>query len=382
MDGPLMEPVQDNHGPAEPTPSPVERLLLSECEALLQQHPELADRPVVVIDEETGTISRHLAGLGIQGRLILDSRSRAQQIDVPETWRLFTEPGPDGLAGAGWVIHLLARPLEALQETAWHVARWADPQVIFISAAREKHLNRSMNEELARCFHEVRASRGAHKSRALVATHPRASVARHDRPERIPRRQTVSLPPVGRLELRAYGLTFGAARLDPGTALLLTTLLSPEPTGRRAVLNQLSAVADLGCGNGTITAALGLATDIPVLHAGDDSASAVRSTRQTVASNGLSSDRVHVTHANGLEHHADASLPGIALNPPFHDGGTVTTDVAHHLFEEAARTLVPGGRLWCVWNSHLRYRDHLERLVGATTQLARDRRFTVTESVR
>jgi len=43
---------------------------------------------------------------------------------------------------------------------------------------------------------------------------------------------------------------------------------------------------------------------------------------------------------------------------------------------------VPGGELWCVWNSHLRYRSLLERLVGPTRQVARNPKFTVTASTR
>ena len=366
----------------EVQPSPVERLLIMEIETFLDQRPELRELPVAVINEGTGALSQHLSELGLNGRLILDSRSRAEQIKVPDAWRLFTGPDEVSLSGVGWVIHLLARPLEALEETAWHVARWATSDVIMISAAREKHLNRSMNAVLERCFQRVHASRGGYKSRALIASAPRESLTEHLLPERIPRKQRVSVAPVGELELRAYGMTFGAARLDPGTALLLTTLLSPGPVGRRDAIDQLDSVVDLGCGNGTITAALGLATSIPLLYACDDSASAVRSTRDTAAANGLDTDRVQVNHADGLKHHADASLSAIVLNPPFHDGGTVTTDIAHHLFAEAARTLKPGGRLWCVWNSHLRYRDKLDRVVGRTTQLARDRRFTVTESIR
>jgi 16S rRNA (guanine1207-N2)-methyltransferase len=35
-----------------------------------------------------------------------------------------------------------------------------------------------------------------------------------------------------------------------------------------------------------------------------------------------------------------------------------------------------------VWNSHLQYRGALERLVGPTRQIARDRKFTVTVSTR
>ncbi|MBO9556745.1 MAG: methyltransferase, partial [Cellulomonas sp.] len=37
--------------------------------------------------------------------------------------------------------------------------------------------------------------------------------------------------------------------------------------------------------------------------------------------------------------------------------------------------------LWAVWNSHLRYRPVLERVVGPTRQVGRDPKFTVTASV-
>ena len=72
----------------------------------------------------------------------------------------------------------------------------------------------------------------------------------------------------------------------------------------------------------------------------------------------------------------------MALNPPFHSGAALTTAIAERLFADAARVLRPGGELWCVWNSPLRYRPALERLVGPTRQVARDPKFTVTVSTR
>ncbi|MGO3327338.1 methyltransferase, partial [Gordonia sp. (in: high G+C Gram-positive bacteria)] len=72
----------------------------------------------------------------------------------------------------------------------------------------------------------------------------------------------------------------------------------------------------------------------------------------------------------------------IALNPPFPSAASLSTGIAHHLFADAARVLESGGELWCVWNSHLRYRGPLERLVGPTRQIARNAKFTVTASAR
>ena len=51
-------------------------------------------------------------------------------------------------------------------------------------------------------------------------------------------------------------------------------------------------------------------------------------------------------------------------------------------FSTMSGSLASGGELWCVWNSHLRHRPLLERLVGTTRQVARNPKFTVTASTR
>ncbi|MFZ2238002.1 MAG: methyltransferase, partial [Gordonia amarae] len=113
----------------------------------------------------------------------------------------------------------------------------------------------------------------------------------------------------------------------------------------------------------------------------DRSAVAVASARATAEINGVT-DRITVTQADGLELLADSSESQIVLNPPFHNDAAVSTEIARGLFADAGRALASGGELWCVWNSHLRYRPILERVVGPTRQLARNRKFTVTASVR
>src|SRR5699024_1399143 len=133
-----------------------------------------------------------------------------------------------------------------------------------------------------------------------------------------------------------HGLTFGAARLDPGTKLLLATLQIHPPEQ----LTPEATVVDLGSGNGIIAA--GLAHSVPVgrLIATDDSAAAVLSTTATLAANGI--DGVEVMHHAGMVDHADASEDVVVLNPPFHAGTHLTSDIESFLFEEAVRTLNPG----------------------------------------
>jgi len=52
------------------------------------------------------------------------------------------------------------------------------------------------------------------------------------------------------------------------------------------------------------------------------------------------------------------------------------------MLADARRVLKPGGELWVVFNTHLGYRDYLNRTVGPTRQAGRNSKFTVTVSVR
>lgn len=138
---------------------------------------------------------------------------------------------------------------------------------------------------------------------------------------------------------------------------------------------------DLACGNGIIGAWLATRHPSSFVVSSDPSSSAVASAGETMRANRVE-DRVRVERADALEERPDASASLITLNPPFHSGAAVTDQIAPRLFADAARVLRPGGELWCVWNSPLRYRAALERLVGPTRQVARDPRFTVTVTTR
>ena len=206
------------------------------------------------------------------------------------------------------------------------------------------------------------------KSRVLTARGPRPS--RHPPALGWPRGERhddLGVTIVG------HGGVFAGTGVDIGTRFLLEQLGDAVPDAATAV--------DLACGSGVVAAWLAHARPTLRVTATDRSAAAAASARETAEVNALA-DRIHVTQADGLELLADASEPLIVLNPPFHSDAALHTGIAAHLFEDAARVLAPGGELWCVWNSHLRHRPLLERLVGPTRQVARNAKFTVTASTR
>lgn len=352
-----------------------DRLVLDEAAPALAALGDAAHGGVVVIGDRygaltLGVVARH----GVTRIRTHQDRLTGERALHANAERLglggFTshELGPALVAGARLVLLQLPRSLDALDEVAALVAEHADPSVVVVAGGRLKHMTTAMNDVLGRHLATVEARLARQKSRVLVAAHPRPADERphRRRPERAEHRD------LG-ITVCAHGGAFAGTSIDIGT---------------RALLAQLDAVAladgtavDLGCGTGVLAVALARLRPALSITATDESAAAVASARATVEANGVA-DRVTVVRADAAGALPDASVDLVLLNPPFHVGAAVHDGVARALFADAARVLRPGGELWAVWNSHLRYRPALGSVVGPTRQVARDPKFTVTVSTR
>lgn len=336
---------------------------------LVAEHPEARVLSWSTSRAETAALAAQLPEALADGRLVLPTG---------------TEPAPLEEFAAGAEAHLvlarLPKSLAALEDLARRLAalaaRSGRPDLTLIAGGRVKHMTRSQNDVLATAFAEVHGSRGLGKSRALLASEPRPDVE-----PAAPAADEVRVAVHGEersLALRGVGGVFGGARADAGSLLLLgaldEALVAGEIPAERAV--------DLGCGNGLLTAYLAAAFPEARVRGSDDDSEAVVSTRATLAASGLDRDGVEVTWEESLAQHADGSADLVLLNPPFHDGTAVDATLVQGLLDAAARVLRPGGQLWFVHNSHLRYRPELEFRVGVVRQRARDRRFTVLSATR
>lgn len=356
---------------------------------------------IAVIGDEYGAITLALTDAGLRGIRVhqdLATGRRALARNAEELGLAgFVSHELDGglLAGARLVLLQLPKSLAELEEIADAVARWAAPDAVLVAGGRVKHMTLGQNEVLGRSFGRVQAERAERKSRLVVASEALPAPAEPPFP--------VTAEHDG-LTLVAHGGAFAGSRLDIGTRVLLEVLgVAPgalrqaqgpksvwvaEPVeaagdgGWVAELVEASrTVIDLGCGTGALAAAYALAHPDARVIATDRSAAAVASARATAAANGLA-DRITVTHDDAGSELADASADVVLLNPPFHLGTSVHTGAATRLFEAAARLLRPGGELFTVFNSSLGYRAELTRIVGATEQLHRTVKFTVTRSIR
>lgn len=244
-----------------------------------------------------------------------------------------------GASGTAVAIGEMPKSLARLDYLARSIASAGFSQARVVLGANNKHLSRGMNAVLGESFQDVAASLGRGKFRCLVASGPR---------------DDVSYAPVRGDGLVAVGGVFSGAKPDRGGELLRSCL--PDEPGR---------LLDLGCGNGSVTRGMGAA-------ATDSDADAVLSARAI---------GVDATWDDAGSRFADASFDTIALNPPFHDGTAVDATLVQHLLDAAVRLLAPSGALYLVHNSHLRYRDEVERRFATVEQVTRDKTFTVLRAL-
>lgn len=367
VDFSLLRRDPDVTGPDLAASDAADRLILDEAAAHLSG-------PVAVIDDGYGALAIGAALAGADPvrshqDLITGERALAANAD---RYGVAVQQSPfsaDVVRGARTVLLRLPRGLDRLAEVAALIAAHADPEVVVVAGGRIKHMSPTMNGVLGEVFERVDVTHARQKSRVLLARGPRPDVAaaqlptwpRHERHDDLG------------LTIAAHGGVFAGTRLDVGTRFLLSVAGSAVPDASSAV--------DLACGNGVVAAALATARPAISVLATDRSAAAVASARATAAANGVA-DRVRVEQADALETVSGGAAELILLNPPFHSDAALSTGIARHLFADAARALAPGGELWCVWNSHLRYRPTLERTVGPTRQIARNAKFTVTASTK
>ncbi|MGW9827103.1 16S rRNA (guanine1207-N2)-methyltransferase [Brevibacterium pityocampae] len=308
----------------------------------------------------------------------------------------------------------------------------------FVVVGRDKHMSRGLNAELAKFYDRVDVSPGRAKSRLLIASRPRSAASQGTAShapvpgasDRIPAPRTAAVstrvPGIPDIRVSAFGACFGGPTSDPGSELLLDAVRShlgpaapatdlPEADGSPPAAAEPAPtdadqpvaprrILDLGCGNGWLLAALGALHPGAALTGVDVSRAAIASAGVTCAAgtpdgNGSRARAADPHHSQPtcprlLLQDATAPLPWgagaeavaagmfdlVVLNPPFHDGTTIETGTARTLIHRAHELLAPGGRLVCVFNSHLRYRPIVDRVFGTSVQWARDRRFTVVSA--
>lgn len=355
-------------------------------------------RPVLVVNPGPGAVPIALLAHGLSVALVSDSfldvsatfaNAEANGIDTAQLNVVdLDEPEVLNTAPHAALVVLLVPKRLALLDAQLRALRPAlGSDTLVIGAGMTRHIHTSTIESFEASVGPTVTSRATRKARLILPTVDPSLVVE---------------PPPAPTAFRSHGLTlvndangFSPRRVDAGTELLLANLVDLEPY--RGVDGVLT-LADVGCGNGIIGAAI--LARVPHVAATfvDESYAAVRSARATVAASlsdldiepcfvagdGLRSfGRTGcLVDGSALEVPKSGSLDVVVSNPPFHHDHAVTDEIAWGIFTSAHRTLRLGGLLLIVGNRHLGYHAKLKRLFGNATVVASNAKFVVLSATR
>ena len=158
---------------------------------------------------------------------------------------------------------------------------------------------------------------------------------------------------------------FAEGKLDEGTHLLLEAL----------EVRTTDEALDIGSGAGFIGIHIArLATKGHVTMV-DASLAAVDVARQAVEQSGLTN--VQVLASNGAQAVLSQGFDLVVTNPPFHQGGIQTTEIAELFIREAAQVLRPRGRFYLVANRFLKYEPTLRACFKMIEEVGGNSRYKV-----
>lgn len=158
---------------------------------------------------------------------------------------------------------------------------------------------------------------------------------------------------------------FAGNKLDEGTRLLLEAL----------EVRATDKALDIGCGAGAIGLAVAQKATQGHVTMIDASLVAVATAQQAAAQAHL--HNVHVLASDGTQAVREQRFDLVVTNPPFHQGGIQTTEIAERFIREAAQVLSPSGRFYLVANRFLKYEPTMRTFFQSVEEVSGDTRYKV-----
>ena len=168
----------------------------------------------------------------------------------------------------------------------------------------------------------------------------------------------------------AFPAIFAEGKLDEGTRLLLEAL----------EVREADEALDIGSGAGYLglhIAKLATKGDVTMV---DASLAAVAVARRAVEQSGLTN--VRVLPGNGAQAVLSRRFDLVVTNPPFHQGGIQTTEIAERFIREAAQVLRPRGRFYLVANRFLKYEPTLQAHFKTVEEVGGNTRYKVLRATK
>lgn len=335
---------------------------------------DLSGQRVIILNDSFGALACALEARarreGFELTTYTDSYLGHRALQLNSGGRLGALSRLEDLAGPyDLAIARIPKNLSFFDDELCHLSRHLRPGARLVCGYMLKHQASSAFDLLGQRIGATTTSLARKKARLIFARLERDPTAS-------PYPREVRLDGFDRPFLHHSNL-FSRERLDIGTRFLLEHV----PQGIQG------SILDLGCANGVVGIAARLANPSARLVFCDESRMAVESARANYvrwfgADTADTSAEFHWTHCH--EGGAPGSLELVLCNPPFHQGNAIGDHIAWQMFQDARRSLVPGGVLRVIGNSHLRYGSLLGRIFGgqgAVTQVARNAKFEILDAV-
>ena len=158
---------------------------------------------------------------------------------------------------------------------------------------------------------------------------------------------------------------FADNKLDEGTRLLLDSM----------EVHASDQALDLGCGAGFIGLHMAHEASGGQVTMVDASLAAVATAQQSAAEQSLTN--VRVLPSDGAQAVRDQRFSLVATNPPFHQGGIQTLQIAERFIRDAAQILIQEGRFYLVANRFLKYEPTLLSCFRSVQEVGGDSRYKV-----
>ena len=162
---------------------------------------------------------------------------------------------------------------------------------------------------------------------------------------------------------------FAEGKLDEGTHLLLEAL----------EVRTTDEALDIGCGAGFIGMHIAHIAKKGHVTMVDASLAAVDAARQAVEQSSLKN--VQILPSSGAQAVLSQRFDLVVTNPPFHQGGVQTTEIAERFIREAAQVLRPRGRFYLVANRFLKYEPTLRASFKTVEEVGGNSRYKVLRAM-
>lgn len=166
---------------------------------------------------------------------------------------------------------------------------------------------------------------------------------------------------------------FSRAKLDIGCRFFMQNLPS---------IHKYKRIIDLGCGSGIIgMVAASLHPDAQIDFY-DESYMAVASAEHNFKQYFADHQQVSFQVDDCLTSREQASADLILNNPPFHQQNAIGDFIAMQMFKQSFKTLISGGELWVIGNSHLQYQQKLKKIFKNCESMATNNKFVILRAIK